>query len=56
MIQSSTFVKVERARWNIMENITTGSIPASICSLPCGMGEIKNFEVSFSSIYYTYEF
>ncbi|XP_023327303.1 metabotropic glutamate receptor 8 [Eurytemora carolleeae] len=40
------YFEVERARWNIMENISTGSIPASICSLPCGMGEIKNFETA----------
>ena len=34
-----------RARWNTGGNITVGKIPTSICSSPCGMGEIKNFEV-----------
>jgi hypothetical protein len=37
---------VERARWNTGGSmLARGEIPQSVCSLPCGLGEIKSFEV-----------
>ena len=35
---------MEMAKWNVGK--TNNNIPESVCSKPCPMGQIKNFEVS----------
>ena len=35
---------MEMAKWNVGN--TDNNIPESVCSKPCPMGQIKNFEVS----------
>ena len=34
---------MEMAKWNVGK--TNNNIPESVCSKPCPMGQIKNFEV-----------
>ena len=38
------YFEVEMAKWNVGN--TNNNIPESVCSKPCPMGQIKNFEVS----------
>ena len=38
------YFEVEMAQWNVGN--TDNNIPESVCSKPCPMGQIKNFEVS----------
>ena len=37
------YFELEMAKWNVGKN--ESKIPESICSKPCPMGQIKNFEV-----------
>ena len=39
---------MEMAKWNVGN--TNNNIPESVCSKPCPMGQIKNFEVSQTPI------
>ena len=41
------YFEVEMAKWNVGN--TNNNIPESVCSKPCPMGQIKNFEVSVNS-------
>ena len=38
------YFELEMAKWNVAN--TNSKIPESVCSKPCPMGQIKNFEVS----------
>ena len=42
------YFEVEMAKWNVGN--TNNNIPESVCSKPCPMGQIKNFEVSQTPI------
>ena len=37
------YFELEMAKWNVGNN--NSKIPESVCSKPCPMGKIKNFEV-----------
>ena len=37
------YFELEMAKWNLAN--TDSKIPESVCSKPCPMGQIKNFEV-----------
>ena len=41
------YFELEMAKWNVGKN--ESNIPESICSKPCPMGQIKNFEVFTNS-------
>ena len=38
------YFELESARWNNVEHAES-TVPESVCSKPCPMGQIKNFEV-----------
>lgn len=39
------YFELEKSKWNGGESRSVTEIPESICSKPCPMGQIKNFEV-----------
>ena len=48
------YFELEMAKWNVGKN--ESNIPESICSKPCPMGQIKNFEVFTNCTMFIWEY